>query len=221
MKYIRTILSAVFLCILTTVYAQTNVLRIPEVTYPAGKTLSLPIELENASDIVGVQFDLSVPYELGLDTTGHVAVTLSKNRITNHKVSCQKKGTTWRDANEHGGINTYHNYRFIVYSEDNTKISGSTGTLLSVELPLPEDLANGTAFPIYFLDNSVILSNRNKENIVNTQQDGKVTIEVKSLSQRVISTSPGRSRTLETWQQVPAGPNVFIWKVRQQAAVSI
>ena len=209
MKYIRTILSAVFLCILTTVYAQTNVLRIPEVTYPAGKTLSLPIELENASDIVGVQFDLSVPYELGLDTTGHVAVTLSKNRITNHKVSCQKKGTTWRDANEHGGINTYHNYRFIVYSEDNTKISGSTGTLLSVELPLPEDLANGTAFPIYFLDNSVILSNRNKENIVNTQQDGKVTIEVIPRPDLL----PTDIKVTQTIVE-PKGDINFSWKVK-------
>ena len=33
--------------------AQTNVLRIGEVTFPAGKTAIVPIELENQSDIVG------------------------------------------------------------------------------------------------------------------------------------------------------------------------
>ena len=90
MKYFRTILSAVFLCIITNMYAQTNVLRIPEITYPAGKTLSLPVELENASDVVGVQFDLSVPYELSVDTANQVITNLTKNRITT-KSSVKRK----------------------------------------------------------------------------------------------------------------------------------
>ena len=178
MKYFRTILSAVFLCIITNMYAQTNVLRIPEITYPAGKTLSLPVELENASDVVGVQFDLSVPYELSVDTANQVITNLTKNRITNHKVICQKKGTQWRDANEHGGINTYYNYRFIIYSEDNSKLSGSTGTLLTIEMPIPDNLANKTVIPLYLIDNSVVLSNRNKENVLSAQVNGNVTIEV-------------------------------------------
>lgn len=175
----RTILSAVLLCMTSVMLAQVNVLRVPEVTYPAGKTLALPIELQNSSDIVGVQFELSVPYELATDDeTGSLAITLAKNRISNHKVTCRKTDTEWRNPDEHAGIDQYHKYRFIVYSEDNSKLVGSTGTLLTVSLPLSEALANGTVLPIYLTDNSVILSNREKENVVTGQQDGSVTIEV-------------------------------------------
>ena len=208
MKYFRTILSAVFLSIMTNVYAQTNVLRIPEITYPAGKTLSLPVELENASDIVGVQFDLSVPYELSVDTANQVIAYLTKNRITNHKVTCQKKGTQGRDANKHGGVSTYYNYRFIIYSEDNSKLSGSTGTLLSVEMPLPDNLANETVLPVYFLDKSVILSNRNKENVVNAQQNGNITIEAMPCPD-LLPSNITVSQTIVD----PKGTIDFSWKV--------
>lgn len=177
MRYMRTILSAVFLCTVTTLLAQTNVLRVPEVTYPAGKTLGLPIELENASDIVGVQFDLSVPYELATDEAEAIIVTLAKNRVGNHKVTCRKTSTQWRDPSTHGGVSEYHIYRFMVYSEDNSKLTGSTGPLLTVELPLPEDIVNGTVFPVYLLDKGVILSNREKENVLTSQQGGHITIE--------------------------------------------
>ena len=55
-------------------YAQSNVLRVASVSYPAGKTLALPVELDNSSDITGVQFDISVPYALATDTAGKLAL---------------------------------------------------------------------------------------------------------------------------------------------------
>ena len=41
-----------------------NVLRVDSVEGPAGKTVTLPIVMENQSDIAGVQFDIAVPYKL-------------------------------------------------------------------------------------------------------------------------------------------------------------
>ena len=158
--------------------AQTNVLRVASVSYPAGKTLPLPVEMDNSSDITGVQFDISVPYELALDTAGNVAVTLSKTRAANHRVVARKRTTQWRDPNTHGGVSTYHVYRVIVYSDENALLLDNKGTLLTLDLPLSADAANGATFPIYLLDNSVTLSDRNKQNVLTAQENGAVTIEV-------------------------------------------
>ena len=52
---------AALLCLVATLQAQTNVLRVDSVESPAGKTLILPIVMENQSYVTGVQFDLDVP----------------------------------------------------------------------------------------------------------------------------------------------------------------
>lgn len=179
MKYIR----LAFLCLVCCVtnaalLAQTNVLRIGSVTAPAGKTAIIPIELENASDIMGVQFDIDVPFDLSTDD-GSPIVNLSATRCSNHRVeSYQTSNSHWRDPSKHSGVSNYKTYRFIVYSDENSRIVGSTGSLLSLEIPLPENLENGTELPLYFIENSVVLSNRDKQNLVTEQVNGKVTIEV-------------------------------------------
>ena len=177
MKYLRFQLLAVLACLTAVLQAQTNILRVSSVSYPAGKTLSLPVELDNASDIVAVQFDISVPFELALDEAGNVPVTLSKTRAANHSVSSRKTGGTWRTPTTHGGINYYHNYRIMVYSDVNAYILDDHGTLLTIDLPLPGNLENGTTFPIYLVDGSVVLSDRQQQNVVTGQENGVVTIE--------------------------------------------
>ncbi|MBO4906172.1 MAG: Ig-like domain-containing protein [Bacteroidaceae bacterium] len=208
MRYFRTILSAVFLCMAATLCAQTNVLRVSEVTYPAGKTLSLPIELNISSDIVGVQFDLSVPFELATNEEGAISATLTNTRVSNHKLISTKTNTEWRDPEQHGGIDEYHNYRFIVYSENNSKLSGSMGTFITVDIPLPENLDNGTVFPVYLIDKSVILSNREKQNMLTTQQDGSITIEVVPRP----DLQPSEVKVSQTLVE-PGGELDFSWKV--------
>ena len=208
MRYLRTILSAVFLCLAAMLSAQTNVLRVPEVVYPSGKTLSLPVELENASNIVGVQFDLSLPYEIGTDESGALAVAASKTRAAAHRLTCEKTGTTWRNATSHGGINTYHNYRVVLYSETNANILGSSGTLVTVEVPLPEDLANGTVYPVYLVDKSVVLSNRQMENVLTQQQDGSITIATVERP----DLEPSNVKVQQTFID-PKGKLDFSWKV--------
>ena len=61
MKYLRFQLMTALLCLATMLQAQVNVLRVDTVETPAGKTVALPIVLENSSDVAGVQFDITVP----------------------------------------------------------------------------------------------------------------------------------------------------------------
>ena len=58
MKYLRFNLLAALLCLVSCGITAANVLRVDSVKYPAGKTVSLPIILENQADIAGVQFDI-------------------------------------------------------------------------------------------------------------------------------------------------------------------
>ena len=178
MRYLKFQLIAVLLCLTTVVQAQENVLRVASVSYPAGKTLALPIELENTSDITGVQFDISVPYELAKDTSNNEVVTLSKTRAPYHKVIVRKTTTQWRDPNTHGGVSQYHIYRIMVYSDRNDLLLDNKGTLLTLDLPLSGDAANGATFPVYLLENTVTLTDRQKQNVLTKQENGTVTIEV-------------------------------------------
>ena len=179
MRYIRFQLLAVGLWLLAIgCLAQSNVLRVQSEKCPAGKTLSLPIVMENQSDITGVQFDISVPFELVADEEGNLPVKLAQNRAPYHKVVTKYRGTQWRSASSHGGVNYYHNYRIIVYSDKNDLLLDNSGTLLTVDVPLSPDAENGVEFPVYLLDGSVTLSDRQKQNVLTSQEDGTITIEV-------------------------------------------
>ena len=65
--------------------AQNNILRIPEVTAPAGKTIAMPIELENTSEIVAAQFEFILPNYFTIDP-----VELNASRANGHEVSVRK-----------------------------------------------------------------------------------------------------------------------------------
>ena len=180
MKHLRFIIISLICCAVCaaqTAQAQTNVLRIGSATSPAGKTAIIPIELDNASDIIGVQFDIDLPFDLSADD-GSPVVNLSQTRCATHQVeSFQTSAGHWRSPGDNGGVSSYKTYRFIVFSDQNTRIQGSTGIILTLEMPLPEDLANGTVLPIYLMEKSVVLSNRDKQNLVTGQINGQVTIE--------------------------------------------
>ena len=158
--------------------AQTNVLRVQSEKYPAGKTLSLPIVMDNQSDIVGVQFDISLPFELVAGEDGQLPVKLAQNRAPYHQVAARKTGTQWRNPSEHGGVSTYHIYRVIVYSDKNELLLDNNGKLLTIDVPLSVEAENGAVFPVYLLENSVTLSDRQKQNVLTGQEDGAITIEV-------------------------------------------
>ena len=84
MKYLKFQLMAALLCLTAIVQAQSNVLRVDPVETPAGKTLILPVVMENQSDVTGVQFDIRVPYQLTVGDDNKVVVNLSKTRVKQH-----------------------------------------------------------------------------------------------------------------------------------------
>ena len=177
MRYLRFHLLAALLTLACCVAGAANILRVDSVKYPAGKPVVLPILLENSSDIAGVQFDLSVPYELAVDTNGVVDVQLSRTRLASHRVVTRKLGTEWRNSSTHAGISTYHKYRFIIYSDENALVLDRKGTLLTVSLTTSGELDNGAVLPVYLLDNTVVLSDREKQNVLTSKENGKITIE--------------------------------------------
>lgn len=177
MKYLRFQLLAAFISFVCCLANAANVLRVDSVRYPAGKAVSLPVVLENSSDITGVQFDISVPYQLDADADGNPLVQLSKTRAATHSVITKSLGTEWRNASSHAGISTYYKYRIIVYSDQNALLLDTQGALLTVSLTTSVDLPNGAVLPVYLLDNSVTLSDRQMQNVLTSQENGRITIE--------------------------------------------
>ena len=168
-------------------YAQTNVLHIGEVTYPAGRTATIPVELENQSDIVGVQFEIVTPYALKafeVIDLSQPLVLLNSQRADDHEVSVTLR--TGYHSYSSAIESYYKRYRVMVYSPTNTKLNGSSGTLLTLQFDLPETLENGTGLPVYFYETNgtstdshaeVILTDRQGQNIVSGFTNGGVTIE--------------------------------------------
>ena len=96
---------------------------------------------------------------------------------TYHQLAVRDRGTEWRGAGGHGGVNYYHVYRVIIYSDKNDLLLDNQGTLVTLDIPLSPDADNGTTFPVYLLDNSVTLSDRQKQNVLTSQENGTITIE--------------------------------------------
>ena len=176
MRYLRIIL-CLLCCNIVAALSASNVLRVDTLRYPAGKTVTLPVVLENQSDIAGVQFDISVPYELKTDDTGQVAVGLSRARATNHEVVVRDGGTSWNSIVKPSGYESllYHNYRIVVYSSDNSLLVDNQGELLTIQFDLAADLPNTTILPIVL--SKVVMGGQTQQNVASDPVSGAVVIE--------------------------------------------
>ena len=172
MKHLRFQLLTALMCLTAMVQAQSNELRVESVQSPAGKALLLPIVMENQSDVAGVQFEITVPYELATDEDGQIIVNLSKTRANGHQVVTRKIGSnTWYSA-----INSYgYKYRIILYSDENALVLDNEGTLLTLQLTTSVDLVDDTELPVYL--NNVTLSDPQMKNVMTTTKNGTITIK--------------------------------------------
>lgn len=181
MKYLRfSLLAAMALLWNMLLSAQTNVLSVDTVTTPSGKMVNLPIALNNTSDITGVQFDISVPYELAKDSLGNVDVTLSPSRLSRYTLETLPLGTEWKNYYPNGlkagtASMNYHKYRIILYSARNELVGDDHGTLLSLQLTIPVGLNNGAVLPVYLSE--VVLSDGQKNGVAATSTDGAIVVE--------------------------------------------
>ena len=214
MNTIKNYILSLLLLFGTSAMAQTNVLRIGDVTYPAGRTAAIPIALENQSDIVGVQFEILTPYELKAFEDESL-VSLNKSRASDYQASVTSK------SNKSYQGKTYQRYRVILYSPTNTTISGSSGTLLTLQLDLPDDLENGTELPVAFYEYKsatstnnhaeVILTDRSGNNVVSGFTGGTITVEVVPRPD-LVPTDVAVSQTLAS----PGDKLDFSWSVTNQ-----
>lgn len=181
MKYLRfSLLAAMALLWATLLPAQNNVLSVDTVTTPSGKTVTLPIVLKNASVVSGVQFDISVPYELAKDEQGNVAVELSRSRLSGYTVESILLGTENKNyypngLNANAESMKYQKYRIILYSPRNELVANDRGTLLSLQLTTPVGMNNTAVLPIYLSE--IALSDDNKDAAPVTSVDGAIVIE--------------------------------------------
>ena len=141
-----------------------NVVSIPtDLTCSPGKTIAVPVLLENTGDVVAVQFDVHLSYALA---TGDSIV---KSRMIDHSL-------LQRNLGYYSGTGKYR-YRYFLYSDRNTKVLGTAGAVMYFNVPLPEDLANDTKIQIDL--KNIVISDRNGKNIADaTTGQGIITVSI-------------------------------------------
>lgn len=136
--------------------AQTrNVLNIPDFTVANTSKIVLPVNLENTSDVVAVQFTLHVPSEVELTTD---SVKLNPLRTADHSIRLRAIG-----ENE---------YLCVIFSPKNKRIPGNEGTLLTVPL-IRSGNYNTQPCPITLSD--VVLATTDGSNVTTDFRSGNVT----------------------------------------------
>ena len=157
MKY-RCLLSTVCFLLMGVVSAlgQNNMITIPDVSVAKGKSISLPINMDNTADVVAVQFTLTVPNGLSLSP----ATATLTDRSDEHVVTFQSIGS--------------NKYMAMVFSSKNKPIKGRTGRLLSVSLIASSSLEEDTEYQLSLSD--VVIGARDGSNLVTGFTAGKVKI---------------------------------------------
>ncbi len=172
-------------------WAQDNTVSIPDMKVGKGKTVSMPVAVSNSTDIVAVQFTLTVPDGISIDTS---SATLSE-RCPGHAISMKEVSS--------------HKYLTMIYSPSNTPISGSDGTIMTVDLSASPSLEEESVHPMTLSD--VVLAQRNGDNMVTGFSAGSVTIEsspdfeVSDVSADPSSLTPGSQLTVN-WKVSNVGP---------------
>ena len=152
-KRIIYILCSLILGIVST-YAQGNTLTIPNVTVAPGRSISLPIQMNNTSEVVGVQFTLTLPSGISIDPSTAVL----SERADGHDFKFSKISDG--------------KYMAVVYSANNKPFVGRYGTLLTVTLTASESLEENFVRPLTLSD--VVIGASDGSNIATGFTAGKV-----------------------------------------------
>lgn len=172
---------------------ETNRLIIPDLTALAGKTIALPLCVDNNSEIVAVEFDLQIPEGSSLMPESKVLT----NRATDHEVVFRKKAD-----------NIYHG---IIYSPTNNAILGRTGQLMSVNMQV-SDAYEESSQHCFKLTN-VVLASRNGNNVLTDVQTGVLTMQ-KGPDLTVVDVVPNAT------SYVPGTVATISWQVKNIGATA-
>ncbi len=126
-----------------------NRLYTTDFTAAADKEATVPVYLDNSNEVVGLQFDINLPY--AKSTTSNP--TLVDARSNGHSVSIRKLSNT--------------KYTVIVMSMENKPLRGNAGLLLRFPVKVPADAQDDDELP-FSLEN-VVLTDRNSHNVATEQ----------------------------------------------------
>lgn len=145
------------LCLSVSAQTQTaNVLRIPDVTATPGKPSVLSVYMDNASEVVGLQFTVSVPQGMSLSEGDIILDTRGEDHIASIKQM---------ESN---------NYLCMVYSPTNKQLRGYTGRLFGVSFTIADSFADGSVHPMALSD--VVLGDAAANNVMTSYSIGNLQV---------------------------------------------
>ena len=137
-------------------WAQKNTLEIPDVTVAQGKSISLPVNMENSADIVAVQFTMTTADGVTFSTE----TAQTTERADGHSLTMRPIGV--------------NKYMVMIFSSQNRAFIGRTGSIMTVVLNTSSSLKEGDKIPITLSD--VIISEKSGKNLATGFTSGSVNI---------------------------------------------
>lgn len=162
---------------------QRNVLQVPDVTTQAGN-VQLPVSIENTDEIVGAQFDLTLPSGVTAEAVGTMA-----NRSDGHSVTVSRLSS---------GV-----YRVLLHSSHNRPLRGQSGVVMYLPITIPATFEEGSEHALSIAN--AVLGKVTGENVLTEVIAGKIRISklpdltVKSITCDKQSLSPS-DRLVASWQ---------------------
>ena len=133
-----------------------NRLSIPDVLMEKGGSIDLPVNLENDDQVVALQFTLTVPDGFTLD--------VNSARLTERSADHML-----RVKNVQG-----NDYLCMVYSVNNTELSGNRGAVMYVKLKAPNSVNEGEEYPMTMTE--AVASDVDMNNVLDASSAGTITI---------------------------------------------
>jgi hypothetical protein len=162
---------------------QRNVLQVTDVTSQIGN-VQLPVSIENTDEIVGAQFDLTLPAGVTAQPVGTLA-----NRSDGHTVTVSQLSS---------GA-----YRVLLHSGANRPLRGQSGVVMYLPVTIPDTFEEGSEHQLTI--SNAVLGKATGENVLTEAVPGKIRISklpdltVKNITFDKQTLSPG-DRLVCSWQ---------------------
>lgn len=137
-------------------WAQKNTLEVPDVTVAQGKSISLPVNMENSADIVAVQFTMTTADGVTFSTE----TARTTERADGHSLTMRSIGV--------------NKYMVMIFSSQNRAFIGRTGSIMTVVLNTSSSLKEGDKIPVTLSD--VIIGEKSGKNLATGFTSGSVNI---------------------------------------------
>ncbi|MBO7558706.1 MAG: T9SS type A sorting domain-containing protein [Bacteroidaceae bacterium] len=153
-RYFITLLATLLLSV-ESAFGQ-NTLTTPDVSVTLGSSATLPVNLYNKDEVVALQFTLTVPEGISINTRS----AKMTERADGHSVTVRKTGG--------------NTYTAMVVSGQNKPIKGNSGTLLNLGIEASSPLSPGDEVRIALSD--IIITGKESENIASGSSTGTIFI---------------------------------------------